>query len=208
MKFLFLAFLLLLNLNFSFAEEEISDYERGLRDGMQRVGLGTSPKKDPDEILSEANRKKHSYQAILAYGPDYNEVTTQIGFYKFLNSDQLIGLKMGYAENEISKSRDGSQLNISAEFKQFLGNSFYFATSFIYLKQDYFQHDYYVEQDNSFYRGFGAGLRIGNQWSWEHFTIGCDWIGIGTKFIHLEKDGDDVHNSFATLLNTYIGYSF
>ncbi|GEM_PF-1948082 len=208
MKILILVITICLGLSSAFAEEEISDYERGLRDGMQRVGLGATPKADPSEILSQENRKKHSYQAIISYGPDYNEVTTQVGFYKFLSRDQIIGLKLGYAENEISSSKDSFQFNVSAEFKQFIGNSFYLATNFVYLKQDYSQSDYYLEQDNSFYRGFGAGIRIGNQWSWEHFTIGCDWIGIGSKFIHLRKEGDDVQNSFATLLNTYIGYSF
>ncbi|MGE0173788.1 MAG: hypothetical protein AB7T49_13405 [Oligoflexales bacterium] len=24
---------------------------------------------------------------------------------------------------------------------------------------------------------FGAEVHIGNQWQWEHFTMGCDWVG-------------------------------
>lgn len=206
MKILVTFFFMFLGLQLAMAEEELTDYERGLRDGMQRVGLGTEVKEAPSVNTSAENRKKHSYQTIFSYGPDYNQETAQLGFYKFINANQLVGLKLGYGAYETNS--DMFQLNISAEYKHFVGNSFYWASNFVYLKQDYVDDDYFVKQYNSFYRGFGAGVRIGNQWSWEHFTIGCDWIGLGTKFIHLEKDGDDVHNSYATLLNTYIGYSF
>lgn len=65
------------------------------------------------------------------------------------------------------------------------------------------------------YEEINAGIRIGNEWQWENFTMGCDWIGINKTIIKLHSTGNagiinapiKQSTSFA-LLSFYLGYSF
>ena len=85
MKIVAVFLMMLLGLQLAMAEEELTDYEKGLRDGMKRVGLGTPVKEVSTINPSAENRKKHSYQAIFSYGPDYNILNTIIIYFITIN---------------------------------------------------------------------------------------------------------------------------
>ncbi len=113
----------------------------------------------------------------------------------FLNRNQLLQAEVisGSLENHgLDHARTRSQ-SVGAHFKHFLGNSFYYRTGLDYLKVEsdravYSRVTVYpyngssiVESESSGqFTGsmFGATLAIGNQWQWENFTMGCDWIGL------------------------------
>ena len=58
----------------------------------------------------------------------------------------------------------------------------------------------------------GLGLKIGNQWQWDSFTMGCDWVGVSKSLAMLEQNGDkdaDYPNATnVTLVNFYLGATF
>jgi hypothetical protein len=207
MKLLVTVFVMLLGLQMAMAEEELTDYEKGLRDGMQRVGYGAEAKPAESIDQSQKNRADKNFMALLYYGYDYERETNQIGFFKFLSPNQLVGLRFGYRKHEESYDAKTTQTNLSAEFRQFVSNSFYLAGDINYLRYDHIDYDF-PEDLNEAYRGIGAGFRIGNQWFWKNITVGVDWIGIGQKIIHFRKEGDPFKGANATLLNLHVGVSF
>lgn len=150
---------------------------------------------------SAHHRVGKRYQGTLSYGGDYAEVLPQVMLSKFLTSSDLLGLKAGYLKDSESSS-DAYQMNLSLQYKRFFSNSFYLAPEVFYLKRE-------VEREysrDSKYRGLGASLRLGNQWQWEKLTIGCDWIGVGSRLVHFKQDGGD--KFFVTSFNAYVGLSF
>lgn len=116
-------------------------------------------------------------------------------------------------------------------YKQFTGNSFYFRVGADYrtVKYRYTLRDIFTTEVTSINRFEGdsvtATFLIGNQWQWENFTLGCDWIGIAlpvTSRISSEsvsgsspnsiymKDDQDwlVKNPASIGLRFYLGASF
>ena len=122
---------------------------------------------------------------------------------------------------------------LSLHFKHFLGNSFYYRVG-----GDYNQVDYNYDLSKS-YNGAGlsssfsgdsllANITIGNQWQWENFNLGCDWVGyamplmsrVSNQSAPLRADADYEQKSFETdkkyylsdstaiLLRFYLGASF
>lgn len=219
-----LAFVLLFFSHIAFAQNS-EEYEKGFKAG-QASQVKPAPVVEPapeagktlrdklleegpvvreDNVPSEVIRAEKSHEVAISWGPDYKIVTTQLILSKYLAANEVIGLKFGYGTDDRGNYHD-SQLNISFQYKRFLSNSFYVSPEVTYLKFEQSEDDYYPEQNNEFYRGFGLGFRIGNQWHFKKFTIGCDWVGVG-KLVVATEDTDDL-NTYATLLNTYIGWSF
>ncbi len=116
-------------------------------------------------------------------------------------------------------------------YKQFTGNSFYFRVGADYrtVKYRYTSRDIFTGEVNSTNRfeadSVTATILIGNQWQWENFTLGCDWIGVAlpvTTHITSEsvsgpypnpqymKEDQDwlVKNSASIGLRFYLGASF
>lgn len=116
-------------------------------------------------------------------------------------------------------------------YKYFVGNSFYFR-----LGADYRTVDYrYTSRDifsgstlsENKFKGDSvtATILIGNQWQWENFTLGCDWIGVVLPITsrvqsesvegpspdsrYLEDDKDWLLKNTMTMgLRFYLGASF
>jgi hypothetical protein len=73
----------------------------------------------------------------------------------------------------------------SVLYKRFLGNSFYFRAGPGYreieLQYDNWLNSTFLKsngyKDVGVSRSLVADVAIGNQWQWENFTLGCDWIG-------------------------------
>lgn len=71
--------------------------------------------------------------------------------------------------------------SLSVSFKQFLGNSFYLSVGGEYRKLSYNYTSYLpngVLEENTQFSGSStlATFGLGNQWSWEHMFMGCDWF--------------------------------
>lgn len=86
-------------------------------------------------------------------------------------------------------------------YKHYEGNSFYVAGGLTYLnpyeEQDW---DIFDLNDLDKFTSIGADNRIGNQWHWKNFTLGCDWIGIGKRFVKFTKEDNYDSDTTATLL--------
>jgi hypothetical protein len=140
-------------------------------------------------------------------GIDYRMSPTQLSAMYFLDANNLLGVKVG-ADRTIEER----QTNVAIQYKHYLGNSFYLAGEVFYLntREDVYgvwgsilnQHDY------ADYKSLGAGIRIGNQWTWKHVTLGCDWIGYGRRFGTFQKDTPKLSMNTFTLLNVIFGVSF
>ncbi len=159
---------------------------------------------------------------VAIFGGSYRSAPTkaiEIGY--FINKDEVVSLQFtDLPDNDSFNSRDsegGSALSV--DYKIFTGNSFYIKPGIYYRNQkDITGYTYnnsiedWVTRDFAEIEDIGVNFRIGNQWQWSNFTVGCDWIGANSSIITLSKSGinediEDLEVS-ATLLNLYLGISF
>lgn len=155
---------------------------------------------------SEEIRAEKTLEVYYKGGYDYRMGTNQVGFSYFLNARNLLGARVGAA------SSDGErQTNITVDYKYFLSNSFYVAPEVFYLNtvedEAWFLTPFF-KQSTVKYTSMGAGFRIGNQWSGEHFSFGVDWVGIGRRLGTFHKDSDVVNNTTVTVLNLTLAFHF
>lgn len=154
---------------------------------------------------SQEERANKKYQLSMQGGHDYKVYGASFMASKFLGSEELLGLKVGVANDG-----DDHQTIFALHYKRFVGNSFYFAPELYYLNYTETDHsptllDYADERATA----LGLGIRIGNQWQWENFTLGCDWIGVGSNLVHFRRTDDFLSLPFTfTLLNLQAGWSF
>lgn len=147
--------------------------------------------KNPEYVFegtSEYHRMNKQFEALgLLYGlgPLWGRNTgVTLGYYFDRNS--VLELRYAKLDGSVSCSGDwecsGKGKSIGVGYKKYLGNSFYLLGSVDQREASY------SEVDNSPYNPYTInfdssstliGLAIGNQWQWENFTIGVDWIGIG-----------------------------
>ncbi len=99
------------------------------------------------------------------------------------NSSILIEATSGRGAT-VSLSGDNYDItgkSIGAHYKRFSGNSFYWRAGIDYRTIKY-SHTYQsiTSYENSEFDGqsLAANFQIGNQWQWENFTLGCDWVGL------------------------------
>jgi hypothetical protein len=101
---------------------------------------------------------------------------------------------------------------VTIGYRRFLGNSFNVMPTIYYKRNtgDFFNA-------TLIYEDVGTGFRVGNEWQWENFTMGCDWFGLNYKTVeinHKEKGLGpiDTHTPMKALTMTfasfYLGYSF
>ncbi|MNT16573.1 hypothetical protein D3C72_1516840 [compost metagenome] len=136
--------------------------------------------------------------------------------------------KTGDKETDGINEREGT--TVGAYVKKFVSNSFYAKGGAEYTKVKYDNDYLWNFSGNSDAYGFeanvlSAGLVIGNQWQWENFTLGCDWIGLTLPVSHevtseysdsyalakkYNKEDQEtlLENASATVLRFYVGASF
>lgn len=194
---------------------------------------------------SEANRidKKFDIHYTLI-GVDANSVSGQgltFGYFVDRNKQILVEAKSGKGAvtryryesyNGISKewSTDAQIKQVGFHYKHFVGNSFYYRVG-----GDYRTVDYKYDLSGSFFNDVSSSsfkstaiigsFVIGNQWQWENFTLGCDWIGLAAPLTYsisgdktptsasekADFDSDKklyVTDSSGILLRFYLGASF
>lgn len=118
---------------------------------------------------------------------------------------------------------------IGANYKHFFGNSFYTKLGFDYRSISVSDIDLlYTKQSGPIgeTETIVGNAAIGNQWQWQNFTMGCDWIGINPPLAVLstkhettslnDPDNDQLDRSWNNLakvtswqfLRFYLGASF
>ncbi|MAF91433.1 MAG: hypothetical protein CL674_09180 [Bdellovibrionaceae bacterium] len=117
---------------------------------------------------------------------------------------------------KVSDDREGEAYELTA--KVFLGNSFYISP-FLFKRRLAVR-----ERDGSWLFGgsgdvvregeindSGIGLKIGNQWQWNKFTLGCNWFSISESIFSSKQTGDLAYEYETTqvgLTEFYLGMSF
>lgn len=123
--------------------------------------------------------------------------------------------------------------SFGVHYKRFSGNSFYWRAGLDYRTINY-KHTYdktpYYEHSEFDGQSLAGNFQIGNQWQWENFTLGCDWVGVslpvtssssnetvavsGAGSLSFEKNRleDDkkilIKNGHLNLLRFYLGWAF
>jgi hypothetical protein len=145
------------------------------------------------EGSSEFNRMNKTALAavqVLGVGPLPVAAQGLIGGY-YLKRNSI--LQAEYTSGTTSNGLSGYGLDLKAQtygvhLKQFLSNSFYLKLGVDYRTASY-RYNYtsltgsqYNENYSFTSRSWSGALAIGNQWQFENFTIGCDWIGYVAPF--------------------------
>ncbi len=169
--------------------------------------------KSEKDDSSQSNRKDISYQIAFAFiGMEYSTpgaLTWSFGYFAN-DKDQLL---LRYT---VFRGVEGyPNLWIVAA-----GDRHYFGNSFNVMGSLFYAHDKGVEtrtQTTITSKAVGLSLRVGNEWQWKNFTMGCDWFGIDHLISHRQKKS--ILNSTTTtgnralflnftITNFYLGYSF
>lgn len=204
-------------------------------------------KKSAVELLedsSEANRynKKGTVSlGLMGLGPNFAPSEgIQAGYFLDRNNLILLDIKSGKGAISRSSTESGWKTmkpeirsnQIGVHYKHFVGNSFYVKSGLDYNRVDYtydFSESLYRKYLKSSFTGESliASFVIGNQWQWQSFTLGCDWVGLAapgyTKIISenapnstdsydldsFEEDkGYYINKTSIVLLRLYLGASF
>ena len=109
----------------------------------------------------------------LGYHFDRNTVA-QLEFFSGVRKNNL---------DSIFDNYEAKVNSLSLHVKKFLANSFYVKGGIDYSTVKYNNKYIFTSSANKDAYGFegnmvSASILIGNQWQWENFTLGCDWVGI------------------------------
>lgn len=182
------------------------------------------------EDSSEHHRVGKKYQIawqILGLGP--NAALTR-GLYlgKFLDRSSMIYLDvLGQNYQAYFSDTELDFGSIGLHYKKFHSNSFYYVLGGDYRSVKYEINDPLPYSAGSFKStSWVFSASIGNQWQWENFTLGCDWVGTSVVLSHQyseeDKDSLDIYDrtdfendkewfterNTLHLLRFYLGYSF
>lgn len=164
-----------------------------------------------------------------------------VGYFIDRNSLVLLELTNGQTSYFLSNSwADNYEFNekikstsLGVHFKKFTGNSFYWKIGLDYSRltaENSYKKWSFTGTNYSTLEGnlLTASLSLGNQWQWENFTLGCDWIGIASPITQSiskrDLSGSDIEslderrlddlekdlfkNSNVIALRFYVGASF
>ena len=196
-------------------------------------------KEVPDAIVENSSayhrmNKKYAITVMpVGFGP-ISGLDSGINVGYFLDRKSIVYLRYNNlvkgmeCSGSLSCSDSGSSYGVS--YKRFFGNSFYIEAGIDQREVSYSETQSDIVAGNYWFNFKGsstvASLVIGNQWQWQNFTIGCDWVGIGIPVAHTitsENDsGDNVWSSsdrsdrenlyvtggVAMALRFYLGASF
>lgn len=184
---------------------------------------------------SMGNREDKEYMATLTFGGiAHTASTSALEIGKYLDENSLATIKFtsltGLAASiENDESSEGDKLwdehlsgyAVSAGYKRFSGNSFYIHPEVYYRQQKYVGNttESYnsttdtwtlTDSETGDFSDLGVSFRIGNQWQWKNFTLGCDWVGLSRSIMNTVNGEVDtiVFGNNISLLNVYLGASF
>ena len=194
-------------------------------------------KKKKDSVYegtSEHNRMDKEYtlsaQVVGLNSPGIVGSGINFGWYQSRNLIWQIETTFHNERQGIFHRPTGNSLGL--HLKYFPGNTFYMNSGLDYRQIDY-NDRYYISYDSGYQtarfksRSVALTYGIGNQWQWENFTLGCEWVGIAapiasevTDSVIPERisryDNDDYKadikryssDGALTLVRFYLGASF
>jgi hypothetical protein len=150
----------------------------------------------------------------------------------FIDADKLVQIEVNRGKLGLS-SFDIATESLGVNLKYFTGNSFYVKAGAAYRSVSMknaicFNCAANNRVDLGAANAIAAELAVGNQWQWENFTFGCDWIGlmvplvtaggdpVPTDIAMADRDRTEINNLWnqlnksptTTLLRFYLGASF
>lgn len=166
---------------------------------------------------SADNRQDKTWEIsaiLLGVGPSISSTSGLIGAYHLSPDEEILveitGGKLtsdtGDFDDKLGSSYDIKTSSIGIHYKRFAGNSFYFRTGLDarFVKYDYQYRSIAFPANNSDIEFSGRSLalnfQIGNQWQWENFTMGCDWIGVSVPITSsIKEEKFESSGTFASL---------
>jgi len=183
-----------------------------------------------DESMANREGKKYSVNAILT-GISFGSGSAGIEAGYHLDTNTVVGLEFhslsGLDDDQDStfyEDRKGQAISLS--LKKFTSNSFYIKPAIYHRTQNHIESGWrsyssttdkwtVSSRNSTEFTDMGVSFTIGNQWQWENFTLGCNWVGLSRSLSVLDKkdtnDGAPVAQndlSSGQLLNFYMGYTF
>lgn len=179
----------------------------------------TQPTADNQNQTSLENRKELQYQATVSilgaeYSGYHHSLAIAVGY--FIDDKNLINLRYtfenspGLASNTSTNDYPETLRAITIGDRHFFGNSFNILGSLYWKDHSKFDRS---NGHTYFFKDYGLGIRVGNEWQWKNFTMGCDWFGLNRTLIKVYNTfpstsfGLDQERTIA-FLNLYLGYSF
>lgn len=190
-------------------------------------------------VLNQASSQERKDKKVTinasVMGITHNTLSRSLEAGYHLNADTVLSLQYSdlqsglattdegkYSNDELNTwLRNGVGSSISTGGKRFLSNSFYIKAEAYYRNQDHINKTgskkstangewMVVYKETARIEDMGATLKIGNQWQWDNFTLGCDWIGANKSLSILSQRGkvEDNDLNSVSLLNFYLGASF
>ena len=165
---------------------------------------------------SEANRTGKKYMLTIHAGGEFNATSTGATFGYFFDPNKLLMATVSKIDDADDFYDDHKGTIVKVSGRIFAGNSFYLDSGAYYLDSKYtsginsttFSS---TTKETSIFKKGGATLKIGNQWQWENFTLGVDWIGAAVELVDLGSKGRDlseIENLEFIALNLQLGMSF
>lgn len=169
--------------------------------------------KDPfEEGRSTKNREDRNLQLALGPGIEFGIPTFSYNLSYFINSNKVINLRYSDRNNYNSDGGYQDQSAFKLGVKIFAGNSFFYQPNISYRD---ISHITTAEYN---YKDIMVGVRIGNEWLWDNFTLGIDWLGFNQHVAKIDEKvtpagpvpaGNDIEKSLTfDFLGIYLGYSF
>lgn len=182
---------------------------------------------------SAHNRMDKKYVAwaqLVSIGP-YVVNRSGLAFGYYLNRNNVLFLDItggsDESDNDYNDGYDVDEESIGFHWKHFNGNSFYFNAGMDFRKINYVYTNSWSPVDSRFKAtAANVSFSIGNQWQWDNFTLGCDWLGLTYPLFRdiseskittadsyykerFEDEKDDYTKKVSgKLLSFYLGYSF
>ncbi len=133
---------------------------------------------------------------IVGYGPAASELKgVHLGY--FVDPNTQLQLEITGGTNPLIWGSSGHSITsyvVGTHVKLFTGNSFYLKLGIDYRRIDYRYEDPVLgsnyEKTSFLGNTLGAAFLIGNQWQWQNFTFGADWIGLSGPLVwQIESSG-------------------
>jgi hypothetical protein len=176
-----------------------------------------------DESSANREGKKYTVNATIT-GFSFGSPSSAIEAGYHISDRSIVNFEyqdlQGYDDDGSYFDEDGKGSALLVSLKHFTSNSFYVKPALYHRTQEIIDSYTYSfangweSDDRTKFTDIGVSFTIGNQWQWENFTLGCDWIGITKSLSTLEEKSDNGYKvsrndlTSANLLNFYIGASF
>ncbi|MGZ3790443.1 MAG: hypothetical protein ACXVLQ_18060 [Bacteriovorax sp.] len=144
----------------------------------------TRPTKKVNTSLD--NRQNKKYQLSVGVGNEYSMAAFTFSAGYFIDPSQVITFRYSEINQDQEYEAVSNELHkmkaYTLGYKKFLGNSFNVQPTLYYRRSSTdFVHEGTVKSvgtPNLVYDDMGVGVRIGNEWQWDKFVMGVDWIGM------------------------------